>query len=115
MDTETETRLRALHLDSTLLELNPEEEAFFKLETGIQDTEELKKHIFEVQEVAYKVRCYLNGISTDSNIVFRVQVYPYPCIRSFRFTRLKLAKLPAYPRIEEEPAKCGISRRRVLS
>ena len=58
MNTETETRLRALHLDSTLLELNPEEEAFFKSETGIQDTDELKKHIIEVQEDAYKVRCF---------------------------------------------------------
>ena len=101
MDTETETCLRALHLDGTLLGLNPEEEAFFKSETGIQDTDELKKHIIEVQEDAYKVRCCLNGISADSNILFHVQVYPYPCIRGFRFTRLKIARMPAYPRVLE--------------
>jgi len=58
MNTDTETLLRTLHLDSTLLGLNPEEEAFFKSETGIQDTEELKKHIIQVQDDAYKVsRC----------------------------------------------------------
>ena len=58
IEAETETDLRTLRLDSTLLELNPEEEAFFKSETGIQDTEELKKHIIQVQEDAYKVsRC----------------------------------------------------------
>ena len=58
IDVETETRLRTLHLDDTLLGLDPEEEAFFKSETGIQDTEELKKHIIKVQEDAYKVtRC----------------------------------------------------------
>lgn len=41
MNTETETRLRALRLDDSLLKLNPEEEAFLKSETGIQDTGEL--------------------------------------------------------------------------
>ena len=55
-DAQIEARLRALQLDSTLLELGPEEEVFFKSETGIEDTEELKKHIIEVQEDAYKVR-----------------------------------------------------------
>jgi hypothetical protein len=58
LDGETETRLRTIHLDGTLLELDPEEEAFFKAETGIQDTENLKKHIIEVQEEAYKVSGY---------------------------------------------------------
>ena len=58
IEADSETDLRTLRLDSTLLELNPEEEAFFKSETGIQDTEELKKHIIQVQEDAYKVsRC----------------------------------------------------------
>jgi len=41
-DLEIETRLRMLPLDDTLLELHPKEEAFFKSETGIQDTEELR-------------------------------------------------------------------------
>ena len=54
-DIEAETRLRIRPLDDTLLESSPEEEAFFKFETGIQDTEELRKHIIEVQADAYKV------------------------------------------------------------
>ena len=54
-EVDAEKLLRTLHLDSTLLGLNPEEEAFFKSETGIQDTEELKKHIIQVHEDAYKV------------------------------------------------------------
>jgi len=54
-DVETELRFHTLPLDDTLLELNPEEEAFFKSETGIQDTEELRKHIVRVQQDAYKV------------------------------------------------------------
>jgi len=105
IEVETETRLRTLHLDDTLLGLDPEEEAFFKSETGIQDTEELRKHIIEVQEDAYKVtRCsqvYQISSTRISNIVFRDQVYPYPCIRGFRFTRLRIARMPAYPRVLE--------------
>ena len=101
MNTETETRLRVLRLDDSLLKLNPEEEAFLKSETGIQDTGELKEHVIKVQEDAYKVRCCLNRTATDSNVMFRVQVYPYPCIRGFRFTRLRIARMPAYPRVLE--------------
>jgi len=56
-DGEIEKRLRTLNLDETLLELDPEEEAFFKAETGIQDTEELRKHIIDIQEEAFKVSC----------------------------------------------------------
>ena len=55
-DLETETRLCTIPLDDTLLELHPKEEAFFKSETGIQDTEELREHILRIQEDAYKVR-----------------------------------------------------------
>jgi len=55
LDSETETNLRALHFDGTVFELGPEEEAFFKAETGIQDMEELRKHVIEVHEEAYKV------------------------------------------------------------
>ena len=58
VDSETGTLFRTLHLDYTLLELNPEEEAFFKSTTGIQGTEELKKHIVGVREDGRKVsRC----------------------------------------------------------
>ena len=55
LNSETKTHIHTIYLDGTFLELRPEEEAFFKAETGIQDTEELKKHIAEVQDGAYKV------------------------------------------------------------
>ena len=106
VDVETETRFRALHTDDTLLKLNPEEEAFFKLETGIQDTEELRKHIIKVQEDAYKVSRCSRADQIESALgaitsVFRVQIYPYFCIRGFRFTKLKIAGMPVYPRVLE--------------
>ena len=52
---EVETRPRTPQPDDALLVLDPETERFFKAETGIQDTEELRKHIIEVQQEAYKV------------------------------------------------------------
>ena len=54
-DSEVETPLRTLGHGVSFLGLYPDEEVFFKAETGIQDTEELRKHIIEVQEEAYKV------------------------------------------------------------
>ena len=54
-DTNVKSHLQALPLDSSLLVLKPDIEEFFKVEAGIQDTEELKKHIVQVQEEAYKV------------------------------------------------------------
>jgi hypothetical protein len=80
IDVETETHLRALHLSGTVLELNPEEETFFKSETGIQDTEELRRHIIEVQEDAYKVgRCCADRMKSTRAITSR-------CV--FRSTRI---------------------------
>jgi len=59
LDSETETHLRTFHFDGTLLELGPEEEAFFKTETGIQDSEELRKHVVDAHEEAYKASTWL--------------------------------------------------------
>jgi len=104
IDDGTETRLRTLQLDGTLLELDSQEEAFFKSETGIQDTEELRKHIIEVQEDAYNVsllRAERVRSARTVTLRFMLQVYPYPCIRGFRFTRLKISRMPAYPRVLE--------------
>ncbi|KAJ3562191.1 hypothetical protein NP233_g9729 [Leucocoprinus birnbaumii] len=64
-------------LDSALLNLSQEESAFLKALTRIQDVDELKRHVLEVQEKAYKVYCY-------------------PCIRLFGFTKLTISRLPAY-------------------
>ncbi|KAK2467535.1 hypothetical protein APHAL10511_000390 [Amanita phalloides] len=62
------------------LSLDPEELAFFKAQTKIEDDGELKKHITDIQTTAYKV-------------------VPYPCIRTFGFTKLRLSRAPAYQRV----------------
>ena len=54
-DSDTATHLRAFRFDGSFLELGPEEEAFFKAKTGIQYPEELRKHVIEAHEEAYKV------------------------------------------------------------
>ena len=86
---------------SVLLELDPDAERFFKAETKIQDSVELRKHIIEVQEEAYKVgRCPPDRTSHMSlATIYFTQLYPYPCIRGFRFAKPKIARMPAYPRV----------------
>jgi len=64
LGSETETHLRTFQFNGTLLELGPEEEAFFKAETGIQDPEELRTHVVDVHEEAYKAGAYLLACST---------------------------------------------------
>ena len=53
-------------LEPSLYHLSGENLAFFKEQTGIQDEEELKRHVFDVQAKAY-------------------EIYGYPCIRHFTF------------------------------
>ena len=43
-------------LDERFYHLTDEERTFFKQQTGIQDDDELKAHVLEVQAEAYKVR-----------------------------------------------------------
>jgi hypothetical protein len=83
------------------LSLTEDELAFFKAQTGIDDDEKLKDHIFAIQAKAHNV-------------------YPYPCIRRFMFTkyvachasflfsiadlengRFRASGVPAYPRVLE--------------
>lgn len=42
-------------VDKSLYRIRPEEKEFFKQATGINDEEELKEHIFEIQAKAYTV------------------------------------------------------------
>jgi hypothetical protein len=44
-------------VDASLYKLTSEEAAFFKAQIGIDDDEDLKRHILEVQAKAYKVSC----------------------------------------------------------
>lgn len=55
-------------LDPNLFSLSEEAATFFKASTGINDDEELKKHILITQEMAYRVA-------------------PYPCIYGFGYLR----------------------------
>ncbi|KAI0374560.1 hypothetical protein BV20DRAFT_518721 [Pilatotrama ljubarskyi] len=71
---------RALPMDESLYTIDDEALEFMKAQTGIQDPEELKKHILAVQAEAY-------------------QVFPYVCIRGFYFLSLKVARLPAYQQL----------------
>ncbi|TFY75585.1 hypothetical protein EWM64_g8429 [Hericium alpestre] len=73
-------RTRMPPLDESLYNLNQEEVSFYKQQTGIQDDEELKQHIISVQTEAYAI-------------------FPFGCIRSFHFARLKISRLPAYPQL----------------
>lgn len=67
-------------LDTTTLAVRADEAAFLKQQTGIQDDEQLRKHILSVQEKAYRV-------------------YPYPCILHFVFISLQISKLPMYQHV----------------
>ncbi|TDL28238.1 hypothetical protein BD410DRAFT_782209 [Rickenella mellea] len=73
----TENAYRDLTLDPSLYALDSKELNFFKSQTGINNDEELKAHIFAVQAKAFAV-------------------YPYPCIQGFRFAKLKIGRLFAY-------------------
>ncbi|KAG1841693.1 hypothetical protein DFJ58DRAFT_807911 [Suillus subalutaceus] len=67
-------------VDTCLYNLSPAQAAFFKTQTGIDNDEDLKRHILEVQAKAYKVA-------------------PYPCIYGFGFLRLNLSNFPVYEQI----------------
>ncbi|KAL4245152.1 hypothetical protein ABKN59_009899 [Abortiporus biennis] len=75
--TQAKESFSSLTLDPELLQLEADELQFYKHKTGIENEQELKRHIVEVQADAYAV-------------------YPYPCIRSFAFTKLKISRLLGY-------------------
>ncbi|KAK0459029.1 uncharacterized protein EV420DRAFT_1479667 [Desarmillaria tabescens] len=54
-----------------------DEVAIIKSQTGIEDDEELKRHILAIQEEAYKLE-------------------PYPCIRRFGFAKWNISRHPCY-------------------
>ncbi|KAH7922346.1 hypothetical protein BV22DRAFT_1113934 [Leucogyrophana mollusca] len=69
-------------LDERFYSLDAEELEFFKSQTGIDNDEQLKTHIVDVQAKAH-------------------EIHPYHCIRRFAFTKLKISRLPAYSRVIE--------------
>lgn len=77
--------------------LTEEEIAFHKAQTGIQDDDELKKHILAVQRDAYEVR--LRVFSERYHVAAvdnSEQVFPYPCIRWFTFARSVTNSFPLH-------------------
>ncbi|KAG1731986.1 uncharacterized protein EDB91DRAFT_1330297 [Suillus paluster] len=69
-----EAQLSFPPLDENFYNLRPEDSAFFKELTGIEDDAALKQHILDVQAKAYKVA-------------------PYGCIYLFGFTRYQVLRL----------------------
>ncbi|KAG2117370.1 uncharacterized protein F5147DRAFT_768744 [Suillus discolor] len=67
-------------LDESLYNLRPQDAAFYKDLTGIEDDATLKQHILDVQAEAYKVA-------------------PYVCIYLFSFARRRMLGLPAYQQV----------------
>ncbi|KAG1841698.1 hypothetical protein DFJ58DRAFT_666422 [Suillus subalutaceus] len=70
----------ASQVDTSLYSLSSKEAAFFKAQIGIDDDEDLKRHILEVQAKAYKLA-------------------PYPWIRGFIFILVNISSNPVYEHI----------------
>ncbi|GBE89376.1 Methyltransferase ausD [Sparassis crispa] len=81
-------------LDDSFYDLDRQELAFFQSQTGIQDEAALKAHISKIQADAYDVWPLPRSNNLCSLLPW--QVHPYPCIRRFAFTKLKMSRLPAY-------------------
>jgi hypothetical protein len=68
--TKMEGHRSAPPLDESLYDLRPQDAAFFKEITGIEDDTALKQHILDIQAKAYKVGSYLvQNILLSSNII----------------------------------------------
>ncbi|PIL24459.1 hypothetical protein GSI_14213 [Ganoderma sinense ZZ0214-1] len=67
----------ALDTGLKLYDMDEEGLTFMKAQTGIEDEEELKKHILAIRAEGYSI-------------------FPYHCIMRFAFLQLRLARLPAY-------------------
>ncbi|KAG0698591.1 hypothetical protein DFH29DRAFT_991043 [Suillus ampliporus] len=74
-------------LDESHYDVRPQDAAFYKKLTGIEDDAALKQHILDVQAKAYKVA-------------------PYGCILFFSFTRCRLMGLPAYQQVVRIGREC---------
>jgi hypothetical protein len=81
-------------LDPNLYNLQPEEAAFFKQLTGINDDELLKQHIIQVQAKAYEV--HLRSLLIDIHFYDVLQIYSYHCIYRFSFTHFRIPTLSGY-------------------
>ncbi|KAJ1306497.1 hypothetical protein OPQ81_007499 [Rhizoctonia solani] len=69
-------------LDDSLFSLEPDELQFFQVATSISDPSAIKHHVLAIQAEAFKI-------------------FPYPCIRIFMFTKLKVSRYPIYAQVLE--------------
>ncbi|KAI0336234.1 hypothetical protein GY45DRAFT_591939 [Cubamyces sp. BRFM 1775] len=67
-------------IDESKYSLKGEELEFMQAQTGIEDEEELKRHILAVQAEAYAI-------------------FPYPCIRRFAFLDFRIGRLYGYDQL----------------
>ncbi len=77
-------------LDPSFYKLDDDEATFFKAMTGIQDAQELKRHILGVQAKAYEARILdIESLTRQwADFLFRfVQIFGYPCIRRCAFLK----------------------------
>ena len=83
------TRPAELSPDDGLYNVLDETElTFFSEQTGIKDREELKKHISDIRNEAWKVhRKLVIIVRQKAEKFFFSQVHPYHCIRVFAFAR----------------------------
>ena len=78
-------------LDERLYNLNDEERSFYKEQSGIQDDEELKAHILQVQAEAYKVCSQKADHGNSCNIHLSGSFLPlYPLLRFHEVGVLKI-------------------------
>lgn len=74
--------LKQVELDQSIYSPAPDELEFYRSTTGITNDSELKQHILNLQAEAYRI-------------------FPYPCIRHFMFTKLKVSRYPVYAHVLE--------------
>ena len=75
-----------LPLDESLYRLDDAGLAFFKQQTGIDDSDELKAHLLSIQAEAYEVALFFFGLP-GPYLIQSCKVQPYPCIRHFSWAR----------------------------
>lgn len=106
--------MAAFPLDPSIYNLDEEQRVFFKEQTGIQDDNELRDHILQVQAEAYAVShsCHPYHIYNSSSAGLSVplhQTFGIYCVsfavlshyltNCFSIFRFKVSKYPAYEAI----------------
>ncbi|TFY73959.1 hypothetical protein EWM64_g10053, partial [Hericium alpestre] len=84
-----------LDLDPSLYNLKGDEVAFYKQQTGIQDDEELKRHIIEIQTGAYAVGASFSPVASF-RLTYALNL-DIPISLCQKLSLHEISRLPAYP------------------